>query len=226
MSNERTFSGGWSTVNTDLQTPEQAITSFVRFDLTASLGTFRYVIDGPAQTANIDGTGVQSWSRADGMLGPMPQSQSSIMTVSWISMVNLDYTWANWANTNGAHSLRGSIVQVYREHFNPATGTLLGYYKVYQGIVDDSQSGPRIALTLKPQGIGFSTAVPNRVAGPACLQEFKDEYCQYAGADVTCLKTRAACILKGNQAHLLIADHMPQQGVPIYSGTPTAAVQY
>lgn len=206
---------------------------FVRLDFPAPTGSLRYT-NHPAgdKSLNIDGS-TQTWVGSDGsdlQVDRLDQSQQSILSVSAISLTNInDGTGPRFtilANTNwgdGTSGMRDKVVTIWQGWFDPDTGAFLGAIKLYEGTIDNHELGPRAMIALKPFVTLWARATPWAIPSPTCMYPYKDPLtCQYAGSEPvgesTCGKTRANCVARGNQARFGGCDLMPKPGDTVHWG--------
>ena len=194
---------------------------FVKIAMPSPIGTLRFTNhrDG-AQTLNIDGTGSALWSWMDFIVGPLDQGENSILSVSWLSFVNLDNTFTNWASDPG---LRRRDVEVWRGWYDAETFVFDHAILAYGGVIGGHELGPRATLNLKPHGANWPQYAPWALPGPLCYYPYKDpDTCQYAGAEpvgeLTCPHTRAGCTARGNTARFPCDDLAPIPGTVVYLG--------
>jgi hypothetical protein len=101
---------------------------------------------------NIDGSGVQTWTEADLILGGIDQGSIDSLSVSFLNFANIDNTWSVWANTvwgDGTVGLRWKAVQVWIGILK-ADGTLQEAYEAYVGLFDNQRILQRAELSLVP----------------------------------------------------------------------------
>jgi hypothetical protein len=213
--------GGITTAN--LQTSIKCLVHFIRFDIGGGVGAKRFVIDSSDDlTLNVDGTGAQVWKAADIILGPMNQNMQRMLSVSSLSIANIDWTWTTWVNTAGTNSLRGTPVQVWRAQYD-VNGTLWGSYPLYQGRLDNGDYGARANVACIPYTITWGRTWPWSVSGALCPYVYKDtDTCQSTSTDTDCPRTRLACQTRtggSNEAHFGGDDLMPRLNVAIPWGT-------
>ena len=196
---------------------------FVRFDFPGVTGTKRftdrYLGD---YTGNIDGAGSLVWTYSGFDVGPLDNASNNPTSVSWLKFWNLDSppTWTTLANSPG---LRNVPVQVWVAWFDTSTGALVNSYVVYKGTVDDHVISASAQLTIKPGVTPWARMLPAQIIGNLCLYKYRDAAtCQYIGAEpgaeLSCNKTRADCVLRTNQARFGGADLTPKPGERIAWG--------
>lgn len=133
----------------------------VRIDVAAPIGTLRFTDGGPSGnvSANLDGTGVQTWVETPLVVGTLDQGEQGTLSVSSVSFANGDDppTWSGYVASPG---LRNAAVQVYFVMFDKYLSTLTGYFKAYDGHVDNQQIGQWAELVLKPHHSPWSREAP------------------------------------------------------------------
>lgn len=181
---------------------------FVKWTDADGTGPFYYTDRPGGFVGNIGALGSQTWVETDVIVGPIPQSVQDFNVVSWIDFSNVDFSWRNRASV-----IRWSDVLIFVGQFDPAAGTLIDSWKIWQGEADDAILGVRARISLKPEKALWAQRVCWQVPGHTCFNVFKDPLtCQYIGADTSCRHDRDDCTGKLNTLHFNIFDLMPRPG--------------
>lgn len=156
------------------------------------------------------GDGVETWSDEFGLdVGTITYDRASILSVSQVALVNVDYEWTTVAVTNG---IRGASVRIWEVYFDPRDlATALGFAELFVGEADDFALDLHAVFTLTPHDRSWARSSPPQKIGSSCLHRFKGPECAYAGADATCAKTRDACTAKSNLTRFGGFDLIPPE---------------
>lgn len=202
---------------------------FIKVEFAAPVGT-KYFTDRPTFPADFisldigDGSGLQNWYHYDIQRGPLDQSSTDPINVSWIKFQNIFFDgvakpWTKWCNTPG---VKGTKVTVWLIQFQLSvaqeTNTILVRSKLYEGKFDDGVYEKDYAqITLKPPDTPWGREFPWAEIGPLCPYIYRDLFtCQYVGAEppgqTTCGKSRADCSLRANTINFGGMDMLPAVG--------------
>lgn len=171
-------------------------------------------------TGVIGDNSTQVWEEYEISHGPLKQTMQSVLAVVSVTFPNIDFTWTNYAYTQG---LRNKQVSIYTAWFDISTSLIIDSYITYEGRIDDGELDEVARLSLKPFFTPWDQPVPFTRIGGKCINDYRNpDDCQYAGAEpvgqVTCGKTRQHCRDRGNEAHINIYDDLPIIGQTVVLG--------
>jgi hypothetical protein len=101
-----------------------------------TVGTVRMTDRVNSFTASVDGS-PQLWTATDVKVGNLDQGRQTAMSVSYLSIANLDYVWTTWGNVPG---LRDAVVHIWEVWFD-STGVYAGAVLKYEGQIDSHSLG-------------------------------------------------------------------------------------
>jgi hypothetical protein len=125
-----------------------------------TVGTVRMTDRVNSFTASVDGS-PQLWTATDVKVGNLDQGRQTAMSVSYLSIANLDYVWTTWGNVPG---LRDAVVHIWEVWFD-STGAYAGAVLKYEGQIDSHSLGNRANLALKPWKAHWNRRVMTQVPG-------------------------------------------------------------